>query len=471
MHAQLRRLIFENSWLDKIDIYLIDQNNNKKKVTLGDSFAFAERTIEHRFFVFDYNYPPGISQLFIRIETPDPMIVPMFFGDTTSAMKRDMFNSYSYGLLYGVVTALMLYNFILFIQLRLKRYLFYVVYLLMFLLMNQAYTGHAFYLYWSQSVVMQQWMIPILITLYSLSGIAFAFLFLNIQKYFPRIFKITIAACIVLVLLQLCLLILGLQSLMVFMSIFFVLCFSIFTLHMAILSLRYIPQEVGYFLIASIATLIGSVVTSMTVIDVIPYSQWSFRAVEIGLSIDVILLSIALAEQFRVLQKGKISAEKLARLDPLSGLYNRRAFYEMAQSICHNAMRYDHPISVIIFDIDHFKNINDQYGHNIGDEVIKLVSEVVHTIVRKSDVTVRWGGEEFVILLPETSIERAKAMAERLRLSIEYIGFDNFQIAFSFTISLGVAQMAEQSNSIEQLLKLADTRMYQAKEKGRNQVC
>ncbi|MCU7800790.1 MAG: GGDEF domain-containing protein, partial [gamma proteobacterium symbiont of Lucinoma myriamae] len=432
-----------------------------------------ERSIEHRFFAFDHDYSQGISQLFIRVETPDPMVIPVFFGTKEDSAKRDVFNSYSYGLLYGIVTALLLYNFILFVQLRLRRYLFYVIYLAMFNLMNQSYTGHGFYLFWSESVFWQQWMSPILITMYAFSGIVFAFIFLKTLQFFPRIFQGALLACIVLLLVQMILFIMGAQSLAVIIAIAFVIFFAIFTLFMAILTLQYIPQEVRYFLIATIATLIGSSITAMTVFGVIPYYEITYRAVEIGLSIDVILLSIALAEQFRLLQNEKQIAEELARLDPLTGLFNRRAFHEVAEPILHNSLRYNHSISVIIFDIDKFKMINDTYGHNIGDEVIKVVAETTQNIKRKGDVSVRWGGEEFVILLPKTGIERARALAERLRKQIESIGVKSPHLKFPFTVSLGVAQMseAEEVNSIEQLIKLADTQMYQAKENGRNQVC
>lgn len=466
-----RRFIIENSWLDKADIYILHNEQIIKQLHLGDVYPFNKRIIEHRFFAFDHDYAQGISQVFIRVETPDPMILPVFFGSVDDSAKRDVFNSYSYGLLYGIVTALLLYNFVLFIQLRLRRYLFYVIYLAMFILTNQSYTGHAFYLFWPESVLWQQWMNPLLITLYACSSIVFAFLFLHTERLFPRIFKVTLMAIVALLFVQILLFLMGAQSLTVIIAIAFVLFFALFTIFMALITWQYIPQEVGYFLFASIATLIGSTISVMTVFGVLPYYELSYRAIEIGLSIDVILLSIALAEQFRLLQKEKLIAENLSRLDPLTGLFNRRAFYEMAEPIRHNALRYDHLMSAIIFDIDKFKLINDQFGHNVGDEVIKAAAEMTQKLKRKGDISARWGGEEFVILLPETGIERARAFAERLRKAIESIELNNLPMSVPFTVSLGVAQISENVNSIEQLIKLADTRMYQAKENGRNQVC
>ncbi|MCK5667423.1 MAG: hypothetical protein KAI17_28240, partial [Thiotrichaceae bacterium] len=322
-----RRLIIENSWLDKADITILHNEQLIRQLHLGDSFPFAERIIVHRFFAFDHDYAQGISQLFIRVETPDPMVLPIYFGTLEDSVKRDVFNGYSYGLLYGIVTALLLYNFILYIQLRLRRYLFYVMYLAMFILMNQSYTGHAFYLFWPESVLWQQWMNPFLITLYACSSIVFAFLFLHTERLFPRIFKKTLISIVVLLIVQLILFLTGAQSLTVIIAIACVIFFALFTIFMTLITWRYIPQEVSYFLIASIATLIGSTITAMTVFGFIPYYEITYRAIEIGLSIDVILLSIALAAQFRHLQDAKQLAEQLARIDPLTGLFNRRAFY------------------------------------------------------------------------------------------------------------------------------------------------
>ncbi len=467
----LRRFIIENSWLDKIDIYLLHNNKLLEQLHLGDTYPFASRAIKHRFFAFDHDYEPGISQIFIRVETPDPMLLPVFFGDLDDSSQRDMFNGYSYGLLYGVVTALLLYNFILFIQLRLKRYLFYVIYLAMFVLMNQSYTGHAFFLFWPQSPFLQQWMLPLFISFYALSGIIFTFLFLKTRLLFPRIFYAVLAVCVLFGFFQSVFFILQWQTQAVILAIALVVFFALFSLLLTIFSLKKSPKEVWYFLIATIATLTGSMITAMTVFGVLPFYEIGYRAVEIGLSIDVILLSIALAEQFRLLRHEKQIAQRLANLDPLTGLFNRRAFYEQAKLCLYNARRYNKQLSGVLFDIDHFKNINDCYGHSTGDEVIKKTAEIIRKMTRKGDVSARWGGEEFVILLPENSQSEAALLAERLRETIETLTVSTPEGLLTFTVSLGVVQLLDEMDSIDELIRIADMCMYQAKKNGRNQVC
>ncbi len=470
-YPMTRRLVIETSWLDKATVYVLKDGQLIKKINLGDSYPFSSRPVSHRFFAFDYDYTQGTTQLFLRVETPDPMMLPIYFGSLEDSANRDVFNAYSYGLLYGIITALLLYNFILYIQIRLIRYLFYVIYLALFILTNQAYTGHAYPLFWPDNTLWQQWMNPFLITLYSLSSVTFTFLFLKTQLLFPRIYYLTLQTSLVFLVLQTFFFILGWQSTTVILAIGSVIFFSIFNLIITIASLRHAPHEVWYFLLATIASLIGSIVTALTVFGVIPYYELTYRAIEIGLSIDVILLSIALAEQFRVLQAEKQVAEQLARLDSLTGLFNRRAFHDQAKIILYNAQRYHKKISVILLDIDKFKIINDKYGHSVGDEVIKQTADMIRNIIRKADISVRWGGEEFVILLPESGQEEAALLAERLRVNIERWVLPTVNGDLTFTASLGVAEMSDDMTTLDDLIQLADNRMYQAKKNGRNQVC
>jgi len=466
----LRRLIIENSWLDLIDIYIL---NNKKLITqqqAGDQFPFSERPINNRFFAFDHHYSPGNSQIFIRIETPDTMIVPIFFGSLNDSATRDVFNSYSYGLLYGIIIALLLYNLILYFNIGIERYLYYVIYLSMFLVGNIAYTGHGFWLFWPESPEWQQRLIPVSIMLYSITGFIFALSFLQTRSKFPRIFSLITFICITLFVIQSILILLRMQAESITFAVTFVIFFSVSTLSLALLSLRPGKREVKYFLIASIATLLGSFVTAMTSLGIIPYSVLTFRAIEIGIAIDIILLSIALAEQFRLLQQDKLQAEKLSRIDPLTQLYNRRAFNEAATSIWHNAERYQQNLSIMVLDIDHFKVINDKYGHGTGDQALKSIANTLDEMVRDGDILARWGGEEFTILLPETNLIQALTLAERLRETIAKLHILVGKTELSFTVSIGVAQKEMEMSNIENLFNQADIFMYQAKQAGRNQV-
>lgn len=182
------------------------------------------------------------------------------------------------------------------------------------------------------------------------------------------------------------------------------------------------------------------------------------------------VLSKTLRQSFlmtHALTEAREKAEWLARTDPLTKLNNRRAFYDIAESQILYCRRYAHPISVIILDIDFFKQINDLRGHADGDLALQQLGTILHELVRNSDFSGRLGGEEFAILLPNTDSDGAYAVAEKLRSRIESSPIDSPNGEFSVTASIGVATGDE---DIDQLIHMADTAMYRAKESGKNRV-
>ena len=164
--------------------------------------------------------------------------------------------------------------------------------------------------------------------------------------------------------------------------------------------------------------------------------------------------------------------ERLAATDSMTNLYNRRHFSELATTVVKLAKRSGLIYSVIIVDIDKFKHINDNYGHTIGDDVIIALAKALKYNTRESDIVSRWGGEEFVILLPQTEEEGAIEVAEKLRKRVETLmvpaGHDKY---VTFTISLGVASAKlDGKYDIESVISCADKALYLAKEAGRNRV-
>jgi diguanylate cyclase (GGDEF)-like protein len=155
-----------------------------------------------------------------------------------------------------------------------------------------------------------------------------------------------------------------------------------------------------------------------------------------------------------------------ASTDPLTGLYNRSKFDEALAGAMTRAKRYGTPLSLMLYDVDHFKLVNDSRGHQAGDSVLVRLSQIVLLDIRNSDLLARWGGEEFAILAPDSDGEMARQAAEKLRSAIERTTFDEVG---SITCSFGVAQYAE-GDSAESLIARADHALYQAKASGRNRV-
>ncbi len=162
--------------------------------------------------------------------------------------------------------------------------------------------------------------------------------------------------------------------------------------------------------------------------------------------------------------------ERLANTDSLTGVWNRRYFLNIAEQETQRSRRYNRPLSVLMIDIDHFKKVNDTYGHVVGDEVLIMMTETVIHYLRNVDVLGRFGGEEFVALLPETDSKAALITGERIRENIEQITIPVEGKLVSITVSIGVSSYQLGDANIDVLIQRADEALYQAKNQGRNRV-
>ncbi|MEJ2467171.1 MAG: diguanylate cyclase, partial [Candidatus Thiodiazotropha sp.] len=179
------------------------------------------------------------------------------------------------------------------------------------------------------------------------------------------------------------------------------------------------------------------------------------------------LASIAI-EHHKVLDE----LEHRAHTDSLTGLANRGRFMELAEIEIARAKRYQSPYAVMLLDIDHFKGINDKYGHKAGDVVLQELAKIMRRTLREVDIIGRIGGEEFAFLLPETGVEEASRVAERLRQEIAHSELSTGDsLPLHITVSIGVAQMLDQPKPIDYILRMADSALYEAKNNGRNRVC
>ena len=163
--------------------------------------------------------------------------------------------------------------------------------------------------------------------------------------------------------------------------------------------------------------------------------------------------------------------ENMATIDSLTGLANRQAFMQRAKNEFNRARRYARPLTVVMIDIDHFKAINDQHGHAVGDDVLRQAADICQSSLRGSDFMGRVGGEEFVLLLPDTPHTNAYHVAERMRTHLYETPIElDDGTTLNITASFGVAPMNEDDSDFDALLERADEAMYHAKHEGRNQV-
>lgn len=199
-----------------------------------------------------------------------------------------------------------------------------------------------------------------------------------------------------------------------------------------------------------------------------PYNKTELNA-RIYAALRTKALQDELREKNRQLEEVLSKVEVLAITDPLTELYNRRHFESLIEKEFNKTIRYKKPTSCILIDIDYFKSINDEYGHRKGDQILKEIAAVIKNCVRKVDTVARWGGEEFIILLPETNKEQAIKAAERIIDTIrnhEFLG-----ISKKITVSIGIASVPDISvESAEKLIDACDNALYEAKRKGRDRI-
>jgi diguanylate cyclase (GGDEF)-like protein len=169
--------------------------------------------------------------------------------------------------------------------------------------------------------------------------------------------------------------------------------------------------------------------------------------------------------------KAEEELKRLASLDPLTGINNRRTFFELAEIELKRALRYGNSITLVMMDIDHFKQVNDSFGHLAGDQALIKFAHLCKNNLRSFDLVARYGGEEFIVLLPRTDLQTGESIAERIRILIKEEGYIFNKQAISFTISVGVTELDHQRPvTLEALIEQADQALYLAKRSGRNRV-
>jgi len=228
----------------------------------------------------------------------------------------------------------------------------------------------------------------------------------------------------------------------------------------------------GYYFLEGIAKFATGIISLITA-----FMLWRLMPVILSVPSTSILskrneeLSLARSELEKVnksleerIQKRTEELEKIASTDSLTGLNNRRSIIDIAEQERERSIRYKHSFSILIIDIDHFKQVNDNHGHQTGDQILSNFARELEKTLRRSDHAGRYGGEEFLLVLPETNQNHATDLANRICKKIEA---KNFSIDTTITCSIGVALM-QRDESLEELIKYADEALFKAKNQGRN---
>jgi diguanylate cyclase len=412
---------------------------------------------------------------------------------------------------FAAVLIIALYNLFIFLFLKEKIYLYYVGYVLFFALWVSLYKGFLFYYIDIETYDFLQITLPasfIMLILFSQA-------ILETKNYFPHIHKI-LNGFIGIISFSLIFMLLDLHTGFNFMNlcIMFLLPFLLFT---AIFSSSKGHTIAKIYLLVLFISFIGMSLVSMLSLGLMQYSILISYAPVIGSFFEVILFSFLLAyrinlfrektsdAQNKLLEQQRTENSRLFRAvsektlalknankelskeleekkelakhlkhyastDTLTGLMNRRSYFQACEKEIKSATRYKTKLSYLTIDIDKFKNINDTYGHPFGDEVIRSLAKLLIENSRSADYVARIGGEEFAILMPETDVDAAYHLADRLRANIAKHKIISENKVVQITVSMGLSHLSEEDKDIETLVKRSDQALYEAKESGRNQV-
>jgi diguanylate cyclase (GGDEF)-like protein len=250
-----------------------------------------------------------------------------------------------------------------------------------------------------------------------------------------------------------------------------------FFIFLAIVSLRLVYARTSIWILLFVGLLIYYIGTLLDALDEVFVVNRLYEVVEgvllpVGMGLSIIGFFHLLRNQRqaqRVLEEHKTAYERLSITDELTGLYNSRHFYEQLQAEMQRSLRYGRRLSVLLLDIDDFKKHNDSFGHIEGDRVLRRLGKLISSVLRENDSGYRYGGEEFTVILPETSDSQAEVVAERIRADFKAVEFEPDGTMVTKTLSAGVAEYGSQDD-IATLIKKADQAMYLAKRRGKDQV-
>jgi len=491
-------------WLSDIRVYSRATQNDFEERLYGAERPFKERGVQAGgFFIPLHLSPNEESRFYVRISSRGALTIGGQVLSESDATQINLMNTLFVGFLVGGISLLALFSFFIFILLKDRNYFNYVLFNLSMLLLCGTIYGYTYQYLWPELVEFNFKMNSATVAFSTITILVFSRRFLAIPELAPAADKGLVW-----------LLAIGwLGLLLSFSSYYYSVVITVVTalasaalVYIVILGVYAWRRRVaaaGYFLIAWTASISGMALIALMAQGVFEYSSYNHYALGIGALMEMALLSIALAGRIQVLQLEKNQAqidlaknldrsrldlekkvvertieletatqkaEMLARTDPLTGLNNRRAFFDYGEVIGRQRRASVAQYAVAMIDLDHFKAINDRYGHRVGDETLQKVAKTILLNMREADIAGRIGGEEFAIILPRTSVEAAAQLAERLRLSIAEIVVYGGVNEVRLTASIGVAECISADVTLEDTLNRADQALYKAKESGRDCV-
>jgi diguanylate cyclase (GGDEF)-like protein len=522
---QSKLLEIDNALLDNVNLWFVQDKKVLAEYQVGDTLVFSQRIVEHENFLFPVPTNRQSVDVYVSTDSKGTMRLPFNIWQTNEYLEFTSKNSLIMGCFLGLMLAMGLSNLFFFITTRTHTFWVYGSYVIFLALTLSALQGLGYRYIWPNSPWLQQHAVGIFANLTVWFSMIFCDLLLNVRAYNKQVSKlINLTAYTFLIGLIVSFFI----PLQVFLNIFLLmLCLSgVFILAVSIWLWIKGHAIAQYYTFALTMLFICELLVSLDVLNIINVSLPYFYLLMFGIGIGTVLLAPILAishnQQHQILlntqaqllnqerqaqhaQKDRLALQENATedleykvqertleleitlrelssinselqekntLDALTGIRNRSYFDKKHRAEVRRSRREQTQLSVVMMDIDHFKNVNDQYGHLVGDECIKSVAHTLNdALKRPSDHVCRYGGEEFALILPSTDLEGALILVEQLRDKIEKTTIQAVNVSINITVSAGIGTaIADLSHTEDTILALADKQLYAAKNAGRNNV-
>ncbi len=447
--------------IDFIELYIPD-NGSYRTMETGDRLPFDQREMPGRSFAFPLMEPPGEQTYFLRVESSGSLIVPLKAWSPAGFQQNQTRETMIIGLIYGALLAMAIYHFCVYFWIREKSYLYLGLLIIFAGLFSMTNSGIAFQYLWPGSPAWGNTAFHFFLAFGNLMVLQFSRIFLNTKDRAPKLDLLMRSGMVIaLTLIPLSLVI---EYYHMAHAITPLTLFSAILLTLSGISLLMRGyREARYFLLAFFVFIIGTILIALRNIGLIPETQVAAWFSQIGLVGMSVILSFGVAAKVEYLSR-------LASVDHLTGLLNRRVFLEKLEAETDRFKRYGVSAVLMILDLDHFKNINDKFGHAGGDRVLRRFAKRLKKTVRKTDIVGRLGGEEFAVLLSETTMDTALPLADRILEGARKCVVSEGSKAISFTTSIGIAELQADDTHMDRLLARADAALYRAKNNGRDRV-
>lgn len=449
--------------LDFVSMYLISNDKVVLFDYISDKKPFRSRTYQYRNPVFSLGtLPSGNYNIYLKIKTKGTLRFPI------SIWKENILFDYSarvnlvYGMYMGLLLLLFFIIIIFYANYKLKHFIFFDIFIICAFVFNSIQDGFLFILLSPSSTVWKY-------SAYIVSGSvglsffsAFMYDFLS-----PGKFRLSIRYLYYILYGWAAFTILSLLFAPVSVSlVLFSILGIVFVVPnlFAILSSVFAGDRAGLFALTGFLFFIAGIsLFALRGFGILPSNVLTLHTKEVGIVLLVFVITLGIVDHFNNFRLQSI-------VDDLTGLYNRRYFFNTAEPVFEKCKSVSAPVSLMILDLDHFKDINDNYGHSVGDAALVAFASSLSSHLRKTDIAARIGGEEFAILLPYTELQDAVNIANRMRENIESLIVKVDDVSLTFTVSIGVAALSADVDTLDSLMRAADHALYRAKDNGRNRA-